>query len=59
MFADDKTGEMFAVNTVAHAAVLVTRVVQKEFAGGKVCHGLFATQSEMEGLKKKKPSPRG
>jgi hypothetical protein len=53
LFADEHSGDFFAVDTTQHAAVVITRVLDKQFAGTKVCHGLFATQSEMEALRKK------
>ena len=53
VFADQDSGDFFAIDTAQHAAVVITRVLDKKFAGTKVCHGLFATQSEMEAVSKK------
>ena len=54
VFTDDVSADYFVVDTSAHAAVLMTRIVGKNFAGTKVCQGLFTTQSEMEEMKKQK-----
>jgi len=53
LFSDGLAGDWIMVDTVKHAAVIITRVVDKQFAGAKVCQGIFATQSEMDALKKK------
>lgn len=50
-FTDENGGDWIAVHTTNHTAVIVTRVVGQQFVGSKVCHGIFATQSEMEALR--------
>jgi hypothetical protein len=51
-FSDDRAADFIAVNTTNHAAVMITRVADQQFIGSKVCHGMFATQSELEALRK-------
>jgi hypothetical protein len=54
LFSDQESGDWIMVDTTKHAAVIITRVVDQQFAGAKVCQGIFATQSEMETIKKRK-----
>jgi hypothetical protein len=49
-FTDEYGGDWVSVNTANHRAVLLTRVLGQRFAGSKVCHGFFTTQSEIESL---------
>jgi hypothetical protein len=53
-FMDSQHGDWIAVDTAAHAAVVITRIVGEKYVGSKVCHGMFATQSEMTALQKRK-----
>lgn len=50
-FATSNGSEFIAIDTSQHAAVLVSRVLGKQFAGSKVCQGLYATSFEMKHLK--------
>ena len=44
--------EFIAIDTSQHAAVLVSKILSKEFAGSKVCQGLYATSFEIKSLEK-------
>jgi hypothetical protein len=47
-----QSAEFLSVNTQEHAAVLINRIVDKQFAGAKVCQGIYLTDFEMKNLKK-------
>ena len=51
-FATENHSEFIAIDTNQHAAVLINRIVDKQFAGSKICHGLYATSFEMKNLQK-------
>ena len=51
-FATSNGSEFIAFNTSQHAAVLVSRLLDKQFAGSKVCHGIYMTSFEMDNLEK-------
>ena len=52
LFLTDENGSEFvSINTTKRAAVVVTRLAAHEYAGSKVCHGLYATASDLEALK--------
>jgi hypothetical protein len=42
IFANEHSGDLVAVDTAQHAAVMVFRVLDKQLAGTKVCHGVRA-----------------
>lgn len=42
--------DFMMVNTTERTAVTITRVVHQQFAGAKVCHGLFATSSDLKAM---------
>jgi len=46
------SAEFISVNTTEHAAVLINRIVDKQFVGAKVCQGIYLTDFEMKNLKK-------
>lgn len=54
MFTDDTAADWFMIDTSAHAVVMVTRVVGEQFAGAKVCQGVFATREELQALERDK-----
>jgi hypothetical protein len=53
-FTDSVFADYYSVNVVEHRATLVTRVLDKQFAGAKVCTGSFATAMEVRALQRKK-----
>ena len=52
-FAASNGSEYIAIDTSQHAAVIITRIVQKQFIGSKVCQGMYATAFELEQLENK------
>jgi hypothetical protein len=46
--ANKNFGDFVAINVVSHSVVVVTRMLEDEYAGSKVCHGKFATGYEMD-----------
>ena len=52
-FSTKDGSEYVAIDTSQHAAVVITRVLETQFAGSKVCQGLYATAFEMKNLKSK------
>jgi hypothetical protein len=49
---DKNGGEFIAIDTSKRAAVVLTRVLGQQYAGSKVCHGLFATSFDMKSMDK-------
>ena len=47
MMSDKNGGDFILINTVERAAVVVTRMAGLEYAGSKVCRGLFATAFDL------------
>ncbi len=43
--------EYIAIDTVGHAATIITRLAGAEFIGSKVCTGLYVTAMEYEALR--------
>lgn len=52
-FSTNNGSEYVAIDTSQHAAVVITRVLEKKFVGSKVCQGLYTTGFEMKSLKNK------
>jgi hypothetical protein len=52
-FSTKNGSEYVAIDTSQHAAVVITRVLETQFAGSKICQGLYATAFEMKNLKEK------
>ena len=52
-FSTKDGSEYVAIDTSQHAAVVVTRVLETQFAGSKVCQGIYATAFEMKILRNK------
>lgn len=50
--SDAKGSELISINTQVRAAVIVTRVAGIEYLGAKVCHGIYATASDVEALER-------
>ena len=50
ILSDANGGEYISVNTTERAAVVVTRIASIEYAGSKVCHGLYATSFDLKGM---------
>lgn len=51
-FKTQNGSEYVAIDTGQHAAVLISRVLGEQFAGSKVCHGLYTTSFEVNNLGK-------
>jgi hypothetical protein len=51
MFSDARRSDFFIVDLNEHAAAAITRIVDTRFAGSKVCHGMYLTESELKALK--------
>lgn len=49
--ANSNFNDFVVVNSAAHSAVLVTRLLEVEYAGSKVCHGKFTTRYEFDRLR--------
>jgi hypothetical protein len=47
-FLSDNGAEYIAINTSQHAATLTSRALGRQYAGSKVCSGLYTTQFEMQ-----------
>jgi hypothetical protein len=45
-FGTANGSDFVTVDTNAHTAVLISRVIQPKFSGSKVCWGIFTTESE-------------
>ena len=45
-FSDEMMGDYYVIDMSQHAASLITRMVNAKFAGAKVCHGMYMTDSE-------------
>ena len=56
-FADTTFGDFIAVNTATRAVVVITRMLEQEYAASKVCHGMYITEFEKDHLKKEKAQP--
>lgn len=54
IFSDESGADYFVVDQVTHAATIITRVVDPQFAGAKVCQGTYMTESERKSLKQSK-----
>jgi hypothetical protein len=54
IFTDGKMADYFVIDLTQHAATIISRVVDKTFAGAKVCRGMYMTESEFRGLEKQK-----
>lgn len=48
--ANTNFGDFVAINVATHSAVVITRMLEDEYAGSKVCHGIFSTAYEMDKL---------
>ena len=48
--ANTNFGDFVAINVVTHSVVVITRMLEDEYAGSKVCHGIFSTAYEMDKL---------
>ncbi len=48
--ANTNFGDFVAINVATHSAVVITRMLEEEYAGSKVCHGIFSTAYEMDKL---------
>ena len=49
LLLSDKNGsEFISINTTQRAAVVITRAVGLEYAGSKVCQGLYATSFDIK-----------
>jgi hypothetical protein len=52
-FSTRDGSEYIAIDTSQHAGVVINRVLDTNFAGSKVCQGLYTTAFEMKNLKNK------
>ena len=48
--ANTNFGDFVAINVSTHSAVVITRMLEEEYAGSKVCHGMLSTTYEMDKL---------
>jgi hypothetical protein len=53
-FKSETGAEYVAVDTTQHASTIITRIIDRQFAGAKVCQGLYATDFETKHLFDKK-----
>lgn len=51
LLSDEHGGEFVSINATKRAAVVVTRVAALEYAGSKVCHGVYATSFDLKAPK--------
>jgi hypothetical protein len=49
-FAGERYADYFSVNLSNHSVVFVGRYLSEQAVGAKVCHGLFATDDEIQAL---------
>jgi hypothetical protein len=52
IFTNANMTDYHVIEQSQHAVTLITRVLDAKFAGAKVCHGLYMTESERRGLEK-------
>ncbi len=50
LLANKHFADFVAIDSAKHSAVVITRMLENEYAASKVCHGVFVTAYEMEGL---------
>ena len=50
LLANKHSSDFVAIDSAKHSAVVITRLLENEYAGSKVCHGVFVTAYEMEKL---------
>lgn len=54
IFSDTEKGDYFTVHQTNHAVTLITRIVNEQFLASKLCVGIYATDTEMKELNKRK-----
>lgn len=54
IFTNANMTDYYVIDLNQHAATLITRVMDPKFAGAKVCHGTYMTESERKELEKSK-----
>ena len=54
IFTDEKMADYFVIDLNQHAATIITRVIDRKFAGAKVCQGMYLTESELKALPKQR-----
>lgn len=54
IFTNENMSDYYVVDLSQHAATLITRVMDRKFAGAKVCQGTYMTESERRELEKSK-----
>lgn len=52
IFSNPNTTDYYVIDQIQHAATLITRVMDARFAGAKVCHGMYMTETERRELEK-------
>ena len=50
MIQTDGGADVVTIHTTNHAAVISSRLASSQYLGAKVCHGTFATSSELEAM---------
>lgn len=54
IFTNTNMSDYYVIDMNQHAATLITRVLDSKFAGAKVCHGTYMTESERKQFQKSK-----
>jgi hypothetical protein len=52
IFTNENMSDYYVIDMNQHAVTLITRVLETKFAGAKVCHGTYMTESERKELEK-------
>ena len=52
IFTNANMTDYYVIDQSQHAVTLITRVLDAKFAGAKVCHGLYMTESERREMEK-------
>jgi hypothetical protein len=52
IFTNTNMTDYYVIDQSQHAVTLITRVLDAKFAGAKVCHGIYMTESERRELQK-------
>jgi hypothetical protein len=50
LLANQHGSDFVAIDSSKHSAVVITRLLENEYAGSKVCHGIYLTEAEMDVL---------
>ncbi len=46
VFTNERRTDYYVIDQTEHAATLITRIISPKFAGAKICHGTYMTESE-------------